>query len=78
MCCAMVNFIRNHIKGRAEMLEPLTRLTKDNEPWAWKEEQVKAFEDSKRAIGEAVLLTHPRVDKEFILCLDASDFQIGA
>ena len=38
MYCTMVNFIQNYIKNRAEMLEPLTRLTKDSEPWAQKEE----------------------------------------
>ena len=74
MCCVMINFIRNYIKNRAERLEPLFRLTKKGVPWIWGIEQIKAFEDTKAAVGEAVLLTYSRPNKEFIIYLDASDY----
>ena len=60
------------------MLEPLTCLTKDGELQAQRYEQIKAFEDSKRAVGESTLLTHPQPDREFILYPDASNYQVGA
>ena len=33
-----INFIQIHIKDRAKIMEPITKLTKDNIKWHWKEE----------------------------------------
>ena len=78
MCIAMINFIRNHVKDRADILAPLNRLTKKDVPQQWKEDEMNAFIRSKKAIAEAVLLTYPRPGKLFVLYPDASDLQIGA
>ena len=78
MCTAMINFMHNHVKDRANILAPLNRLTKKDVPWQWKEDEMNAFIRSKKAIAEAVLLTYPRPGKLFVLYPDASDLQIGA
>ena len=39
---------------------------------------MKAFQDTKKALANATLLTHPRPDAQTSLTVDASDLAIGA
>ena len=77
ICMQIVNFIRNHMQRRAETLEPLTNLTKDDVPFQLTEREQQAFDASKAKIVEAVMLKHPRLDKDFEFYPDASDYQVG-
>ena len=43
----------------------------------WNDAMVKAFQDTKRALAEATLLTHPRPDASISLTVDASDHAVG-
>ncbi|KAL7450320.1 hypothetical protein ACHAXS_000226, partial [Conticribra weissflogii] len=72
-----INFIKNHIPKRAELMQPLTKLTKKGVTFKWSEEQQQAFQKIKAAVSEAVMLVYPDVSKPFVLYTDASDYAIG-
>ena len=40
----MINFIKNHIPRRAQMLAPLTKLTRKDMKFKWTEEEQTAFD----------------------------------
>ena len=40
----MINFIKNHIPCKTEILVPITKITKKNDSWVWGKEQQKAFQ----------------------------------
>ena len=75
----MVNFYRRFIPAAARMMLPLFEaLTGKPKTLIWKEEMVKAFQDTKAALAEATLLTHSRHDALTALTADASDQAVGA
>ena len=75
----VVNFIKNHIPRRAEICEPITRLTRKDVKFVWGEEQQKAFEKLKAVVSEAILLTYPNPNRPFDLYPDASQkYAMGA
>ncbi len=76
----VVNFIKNHIPGRAEICEPIPRLMRKDVTFVWGEEQQKAFEKLKAAVVlEGILLTYPNPNKPFDLYPDTSQkYAMGA
>ncbi len=75
----IVNFIKNHIPRRAEICEPITRLTKKNVKFIWGDEQRQAFEKLKGVVSEAILLAYPNPNKPFDIFPDASStYAMGA
>ena len=75
----MVNFYCRFIPAAARMMLPLFEvLTGKPKTLIWKEEMVKPFQDTKAALAEATLLTHPRHDALTALTADASDQAVGA
>jgi hypothetical protein len=67
----MINFIKNHIPRRAEICEPITRLTRKGVTFVWGEEQQSAFERVKGVITEAIMLEYPNPNRLFDLYPDA-------
>jgi len=57
----------------SEKAEPLTRLTKKDEPVVWEAEQQLAFEMMVTAFSTAPVLQHFDHDREVIIETDASD-----
>jgi len=76
----MINFYRDFWKRRADVLAPLTALTKTPKgvPLAWTDETEAAFKGIKALLIEEVLLYYPDPNKEFIIKPDASKKQLGA
>ena len=75
----MVNFYRRFIPAAAQMMLPLFEaLTNKPKTLAWNEAVVKAFQDTKKALAEATLLTHPHHDAPTSLTADASEQAVGA
>lgn len=75
----MANFYRRFIPAAAQMMLPLFKaLTGKPKVLAWDEAMVKAFQETKKALVEATLLTHPRHDAPTSLTADASDLAVGA
>jgi hypothetical protein len=66
-----INFIKNHIPNRAEIMAPITNLTKHNVPFIWGEEEESRFEKTKAAVANAILCTYPDPNKQFIIYSDA-------
>ena len=61
----MVNFIKNHIPGRAALMKPLTDLTKKGVKFVWTEEHTNSFNKLKAAIAHSVMLGYPDINKLF-------------
>ena len=75
----VINFIKNHIPNRAELLAPITKLTKKDQPFVWENEQQQAFNKTKAAIANSILCTYPNPNKPFIIYPDASQkYAMGA
>ena len=78
MLVVMIIFISNHMSRSAEILEPLTHLTKEKVLLEWDEDQINALKNMKKEVGDTVFLACPRLDKKIASWSDSSDFQIGA
>jgi hypothetical protein len=68
----VINFIKNHIHGRAGIMQPITKLTKKGKPFVWEVKQQEAFNNIKKVISEAILLIYPDPSKRFHIFPDAS------
>ena len=75
----MVNFYRRFIPAAAQTMLPLFEaLSGKPKTLVWNEDMVKAFHDTKKALADATLLSHPRQDAQTSLTTDASDLAVGA
>jgi len=68
------NYYRRFISKYSEKAEPLTRLTKKDEPFVWGAEQQLAFETMVPAFTTAPALRHFDYEREIIIETDASDY----
>ena len=87
----MVQYYRDLLARRSEMLAPLTSLVGEcgqtkvtkakgtrKVPWYWAEVHQKAFDDVKATIAKEVVLAYPDFDKVFEIYTDASTKQLGS
>jgi hypothetical protein len=68
------NYYRRFIPKYSEKAEPLTRLTKKDEPFVWESEQQLAFKTMVTAFTTAPALRHFDHEREVIIESDASDY----
>jgi hypothetical protein len=74
-----IYFIKNHIPNRAEILQPITELTKKETPFIWGESQAAAFNKIKAAISNNIMCMYPDPNKPFIIYPDVSqNYAMGA
>ena len=73
----MASYYRKFIKNFAELVHPLTELTRKNKPWRWQEKHQEIFELLKNKLVSPPILAYPQYDKEFSLATDASNYSIG-
>ncbi|PIK63042.1 hypothetical protein BSL78_00049 [Apostichopus japonicus] len=77
----LINFYRRFIPRCSSILHPLTDLLAGKKPKSapidWNDEASESFEESKRALANATLLTHPDSSKPLSLMVDASDKALG-
>jgi len=69
----LCNYYRRFIPKYSEKAEPMTRLTKTDEPFVWEAEQRLAFEMMATAFTTAPVLRHFDHDREMIIETDASN-----
>ena len=75
----MVKIYRRFILSAAPVMAPLfAALTSKTKTVAWDEGMIKAFQDTKAALADAVLLMHPRPNAPTSLSVDASEQAVGA
>lgn len=80
---ATVNFYRKFLPNAVEYQRVLTEMIPGNKkndktPLIWNDEREKAFQKCKSEIASAAMLAHPRMDVEFSLHVDASNYAVGA
>lgn len=73
----MVSWYRRFIPNFATRIAPLTKLTRKNVTFSWGPECDRAFNDIKRCLISAPILTCPDYSKQFILQCDASQIGLG-
>jgi transposase InsO family protein len=71
------NYYRRFIKDFSKIANPLTELTKKDQPFAWSDKAQQAFEQLKKAILSEPVLVMFNPNKEIELETDASDFALG-
>ena len=75
----MITYYHRFLPGIAKILAPLhNALSGKKKKLMWSAALQTAFEDAKRAIAKAVLLSFPAKDAQLQLLTDASDHAIGA
>jgi len=75
-----INFYRRYIPNCAEVIAPLTELTKNRAPnnVVWGMEQERAFKEVKKILSSEPVLKLPDLNREIILSTDASNQSLGA
>ena len=73
-----VGYYRRFIDGYARKAAPLTALLKKDEEYAWTKERQEAFEELKKTLSRAPILSSPDWEREFHVTLDASGWCLGA
>ena len=69
---------RPFVKGYAEIVRPLTCLTKKDVPFKWTPECTEAVQKLKKAITAKPVLRRPDHNKPFTMEVDASQYVLGA
>ncbi|XP_047997557.1 uncharacterized protein LOC125235150 [Leguminivora glycinivorella] len=72
------SWYRRFIPNFAKISEPLTRLTKKDQPWQWDTEQEEAFCKLKTCLTTAPVLKQADETKPYIIKADASSYALGA
>jgi len=68
------NYYRRYIPKYSDKAEPVTRLTKNDEPFKWEVEQQLAFETMVTTFTTAPVLRHFDLDREVIIETDTSSY----
>ncbi|XP_071924844.1 uncharacterized protein [Coffea arabica] len=74
----LASFYRRFVKDFSTIAAPLTAVIKKNEPFVWRDAQVRAFQMLKHQLTHAPLLALPCFDKMVEIECDASGVGIGA
>ena len=69
---------RPFIPGYTEIMRPMQRLTKKEEPFIWTKECTEAMRKIKRIMSSDLVLKRPDYSQPFILEVDASQYALGA
>ena len=76
--CGMVNYLSMFLKDLQTKLIPIYHLTKKGVPFQWGELQQKAFEQIKKDLTEAPVLTMPNSEGHMVLVSDTSKIACGS
>lgn len=72
------SWYRRFIPGFSSIIDPLSKLTRKNIPWAWSDEQNTNFNQLKNLLTTAPVLAQANGQLPFIIKTDASAFALGA
>jgi hypothetical protein len=74
----LAGYYRRFIKDFSRIALPLTKLTKKSTAFSWGEGQQKSFEELRRRLCEAPVLTLPEGIEDLVVYCDASHQGLGA
>lgn len=73
----LCTYYRRYVPGFSSIAKPITKLTEDRRSFNWDSDCQQAFEELKRTLSSAPILSYPRPEGKFILDTDASNCGIG-
>lgn len=78
-----INYYRKHLPAAAKTQAPLTDAlagpnTTGKRPVPWTEAMIRAFDDLKQLLANAVTVAHPHSEAQLFITTDASDTAVGA
>ena len=73
-----VNYLAKFLPHLADVMEPLRRPTRKYVEWQWAEEQDKSFEEVKKLVTAAPILSYYDPKEELVIQCDASQKRLGA
>ena len=59
-------------------MEPIRQLTRNDVPWNWAAAQLRAFEDARKLVTNALILSNYDSKKLLLIQCDASKKGLGA
>ena len=74
----LINYYARFMPNLATLLAPLHELLKKHTRFFWGKRQQSAFQSSKELLQSSNVLVHYDLEKEIILCCDASPYGLGA
>jgi hypothetical protein len=74
----MINYYKDHIPRRSDLLTPLTTLTKKGARFKWTDDCQHIFDELKRLLTKQTVLAYPNFAIPFEIYTDASNKQIGS
>jgi LPS O-antigen subunit length determinant protein (WzzB/FepE family) len=73
----MAGYYRRFIENFSKIAKPMTELLKNNTKFEWSEACEKSFQESKKRLTTAPVLTLPDIKKDFVVYCDASKQGLG-
>ena len=73
----LAGYYRRFVQGLSSISAPLTKLTRKNVPFVWDEKCEASFEELKRRLTIAPILTLPVGSGGFVVYIDASNVGLG-
>jgi hypothetical protein len=74
----MINYYKDHIPHRSDLLTPLTTLTKKGARFKWTDDCQHSFDELKNLLAKQTVLTYPDFTIPFEIYTDTSNRQIGS
>jgi len=73
----LAGYYRRFIKGFSKIVEPLTLLTRKDQPFTWTDQCEEGFQQLKRWLTSAPILVIPDVGKPYEVYCDVSHLGLG-
>ena len=73
----LAGYYRRFVEGFSKMVSPLTQLTRKDQPFSWTEKCEECFEEMKKRLTTAPVLSIPDTSKKFKVFCDASYQGLG-
>ena len=73
-----VNYLAKFLPKLSETMEPIRQLMRNDVPWNWAAAQQQAFEDVKKLVTNAPILSYYDSKKPLMIQCDASEKGLGA
>lgn len=74
----LAGYYRRFVERFSQISNPITHLQKKAVKFEWTSECEKAFKELKHRLTTAPILKVPNMDKDFLVCTDASEEGLGA